>query len=697
MNLNFKLFLVLLLVSTLSFASRVSESKARIVAGSFLAEQSITSHQVAGVMSQAILGEDGNVALYVVPLSPEGFVLISADDASWPVPAFSLESNYNIYQQPENFKAWIKGYTDQITHAIKEKTESDQKTRQAWESYLTGNYVKSFKGPSTAVAPLLTSTWDQGAPYNYLCPADAGGSGGHVWAGCVATAMSQVAYYWRWPLQGTGSHGYYSSYGYLSANYGDTRYIWEEMTNASTGSRNFQMAQIQYHMGIAVDMMYGPNGSGAYSDDAANALINYFGMDGNLHLEYAPSPIDESWKSLLRTELEAGRPMYYHGFGSGGHAFNVDGYQGTDYFHFNWGWSGSFNGYFYLNNLNPGGNTFTEGQGAIVGIQPTGNYPYYCNSTDTLTSLHGTIEDGSGPLGNYQENSNCGWLIIPNDSIVSIALTFHRFDLENGSDFLTVYDGTSASAPVIGVFTGSDAPQQAVSTGGAMFIKFTSNQTGNNGGWFASYTSTRASYCSGLTVLTEPEGSINDGSGSFNYHENSLCKYKIMPDSAKSITLHFNEFSTYDENDFIMIFNLENNDLLYTLYGSSNPGTLFFNTSKLLLMFHSDAVDNAEGWNLDYTSSTLTGTEPAREIFNLSVYPNPANESLKITAFGLGNQPVSLGLFDANGKKALALNTRIVNQKLDEQLNVNDLPEGVYVLQLITESQVINRKVVIQH
>jgi hypothetical protein len=170
-----------------------------------------------------------------------------------------------------------------------------------------------------------------------------------------------------------------------------------------------------------------------------------------------------------------------------------------------------------------------------------------------------------------------------------------------------------------------------------------------------------------------------------------------MPDSAKSITLHFNEFSTYDENDFIMIFNLENNDLLYTLYGSSNPGTLFFNTSKLLLMFHSDAVDNAEGWNLDYTSSTLTGTEPALENFNLSVYPNPANESLKITAYGLGNQPVSLALFDSNGKKALAIHTRIENQKLDEHLNVNDLPEGVYVLQLITDSQVLNRKVVIQH
>jgi len=95
-------------------------------------------------------------------------------------------------------------------------------------------------------------------------------------------------------------------------------------------------------------------------------------------------------------------------------AFNLDGYQGTNYFHFNWGWSGSYNGYFYLNNLNPGGDNFTNGQGAIINLYPDTNnynYPSYCAGQVVLSTLKGTFEDGSGPVKNYQNNANCGWLI----------------------------------------------------------------------------------------------------------------------------------------------------------------------------------------------------------------------------------------------------------------------------------------------
>ncbi|MBK7173103.1 MAG: C10 family peptidase [Bacteroidales bacterium] len=697
MLLKFNLFLALFLAATCIYAAHVTETKARQVASIFLNSTLNSDARISEEIVPAILDENGNIVIYAFKIEPVGFILLSADDASFPILGYSFESNYDLNNQPGNFKAWLEGYNQQISAAIQNNQQPDVKTVEMWNSLQQNSGNQVSKGVMTTVSPLLTSTWDQGSPYNYLCPSDAGGSGGHVWAGCVATAMSQVANYWRWPLQGEGSHGYYSSYGYLSADYGSTTYKWEEMTNASNGIRNFEMAQIQYHMGIAVDMMYGANGSGAYSDDAANALINYFGMDGGLHLEYAPSPINETWKSLLRTELEAGRPMYYHGFGSGGHAFNLDGYQGTDYFHFNWGWSGSYNGYFYLDNLNPGGNTFTEGQGAIVGIQPTGNYPYYCNSTDTLRSLNGTIEDGSGPTGSYIEDLNCGWLIIPEDSIVSITLTFHRFDLENGSDFLTVYDGIDEDAPVIGVFTGSDAPQQAVSTGGAMFIKFTTNNAINQGGWFASYSSTRATYCSGLTILTAPEGSLNDGSGTYNYHENSLCKYKILPDSAESITLHFDQFDTFDENDFLMIFNLENNDLLQTLSGTSIPGDLFFNTGKLLLMFHSDAVNNGQGWSFSYTSSNLTGVNDLLSESNLRVFPNPANQSIRITANNLSGTGCLLTLSDMKGNQLISVNRLVNNKKLDENLGVENIPEGVYLLRIVSDEMIINRKVIIRH
>ncbi len=176
MNLNLKLFLVFLLAGSFSFAAHIPESKARLVAESFLANRMISTHSVAEDISQAILDNKGNIALYIIALKPAGFILVSADDASYPVPGYSLESNYLPNQQPENFKAWLKGYTDQISFAISENIQPDQKTGQTWDAYLNGSNLPPAKGPSTAVAPLLTSTWDQGAPYKYLCPADAGGS-----------------------------------------------------------------------------------------------------------------------------------------------------------------------------------------------------------------------------------------------------------------------------------------------------------------------------------------------------------------------------------------------------------------------------------------------------------------------------------------------------------------------------------------
>lgn len=698
MRQNLLLLLAIMAFSLLAEAKPVSISTARITAINTLSSTQTDQKYTLNTGTQPIiLQRDGKSLIYIFQLEPVGFIMVSADDASYPVIAYSTESNYQSENQPDNFSAWIKGYADQINYAIETNSLPDTKTLTAWENALNPVQNAATKSPSNTVAPMITSTWDQGAPYNYLCPEDQGGSGGHVWAGCVATAMSQVANYWRWPLQGTGSHGYNSSYGYLFADYGNSTYNWEEMTNSANG-QNFQMAQIQYHMGIAVDMMYGPGGSGAYSDDAANALVNYFGMDAGTHLEYAPSPINDSWKSLIKSELEAGRPLYYHGFGSGGHAFNLDGYENTDYFHFNWGWSGSFNGYYYLDNLNPGGYSFTEGQGAIVGIQPTGSYPYYCNSTDTLRMYQGTIEDGSGPLDSYLGSSNCGWLIMPEDSILNIKLTFHRFDLGNEGDALVIHDGPDSYSPILATLSGSSIPTAVVSTGGAMFIKFTSNSGNNFGGWFASYVANKAIYCTGITNFTEPSGSVTDGSGTFDYRSNSVCRYRIMPDSAASITLTFDEFNTFDENDYLKIYNLNDGSLLYSLSGNQNPGTLVFNTGKLLLMFHSDNVNNANGWTFHYSSSVTTGIDEPQTIAGLHIYPNPANESLNLEFLNKNSQKFEISLIDLKGTKLLSFpETAGNNEFIEKRIEVSSIPGGVYLLKLASDNETITRKVIIRH
>ena len=137
---------------------------------------------------------------------------------------------------------------------------------------------------------------------------------------------------------------------------------------------NIPVATLLYHLGVSVDMQYSPSGSGAYSSDARDALVDYFGYSPNAQLLPKNSFPIETFIYKLKNELNLNRPVYYSGSGSGGgHAFVCDGYQGDDFFHFNWGWSGYANGYFYLNNLNPGGTQFNQGQAAMFYVYPEGS------------------------------------------------------------------------------------------------------------------------------------------------------------------------------------------------------------------------------------------------------------------------------------------------------------------------------------
>jgi hypothetical protein len=301
-----------------------------------------------------------------------GFVIISAEDNVYPVLGYSFKGSYD--HQPSfdaaNFNYWMDNYAEQIIYARENLLEADAFISTAWKSLLENAPLgKDFDN----VDPLLTTLWDQGTYYNQLCPSDGGGPGGHVWAGCVATAMGQVMKYHDFPPQGTGSHSYNcAGYGNQSANFGATTYNWSSMPN-QLYSNNISVATLLYHLGVSVDMQYSASGSGAYSSDARDALVTYFGYSSNAQLLTKGSFPIETFENKLRNELNLNRPVYYSGSGNGGgHAFVCDGYQGTNYFHFNWGWSGYANGYFYLNNLNPGGYQFNQNQSAMFYVYPEG-------------------------------------------------------------------------------------------------------------------------------------------------------------------------------------------------------------------------------------------------------------------------------------------------------------------------------------
>lgn len=699
---NFKpfIFTLLIAITTGTYAENVDKSDAALVARNFFFEkaghwQNLDYNQIK--LSNCItekIGED--ITYYIFNVNNSGYVIVSADDRSYPVLAYSLEGIYQDENKPENFSHWMKGYANQILCAAKNKTAVDNKTKLAWKHWK--NSDPSGLSPlknEDAVSPLLSSTWDQGSHYNALCPADAAGPSGHVYAGCVATAMAQIMYYWRYPLQGNGTHGYYSDYGYLSADFGNTTYQWENMTNSISANGNESMATLLYHCGVAINMMYSPNGSGAYSEDAAQALKTYFNYSGDLELLEKDSYSQSDWANILKSNLDQHHPMYYDGYGSGGHAFNVDGYQGDDYFHFNWGWSGSYNGYFYLDNLNPGGQNFTQGQGAIVNFVPGDDYPYYCNDHQ-LNYNEGTIDDGSGPVMSYQTGNNCSWAILPNDTIASITLSFEQFATVQDFDWVTVYDGADTNAPVLGRFSGTNIPPSVSSTGDKMYITFTTTSNNPLAGWSASYSAPVVDFCNSLVTLNSTNGTFTDGSGTYNYHNGTICKWKIAPPNASSIQLQFNSFSTEEEKDFVRVFDYSTQQLLETYSGNEIPEPLNVNTSALLVVFFTDSQNNASGWDANYTSTTVGICNPEEEDAFLSVYPNPAEENLFITFPSGESQCCTMELYSSDGVRVYKSDYYSSDSQNVIALPVKQYATGLYFLKMKNKDQIFTKKVVIK-
>ena len=348
------LFCALNVCVTNILAENVDVITAENVARLFMTE-SAKMRNVADVSLVYTLNDaDGMPSVYVFNVNDSGFVLVSADDNVKPVLGYSTEGVFDATTAAESFMSVMRSYRDEIQYIRDNHVERSSDIEAEWDLVKsTGRIMKQRNNRS--VTPLVEVTWNQNEYYNDQCPEDPEGPNGHVYAGCVATAMSQVMKYWNYPETGNGSHSYTPGgwgpyYPTEYANFGETDYHFEMMPNAldstSTDEEIFYIAQLQHHCGVAVEMMYGPTASGAYSEDVPYALENYFNYSNAVQLKYRDFYDNNTWKNMLKDELDEGRPLYYSGSddaGQGGHAFVCDGYDENDFFHFNWGWSGYFN------------------------------------------------------------------------------------------------------------------------------------------------------------------------------------------------------------------------------------------------------------------------------------------------------------------------------------------------------------------
>jgi hypothetical protein len=698
------------LIST-TFAQKVTLNEAEKVARNFYYER-INQYQFLSlndikIRNHYVIGEDNRPLYYVINIDPQGYIIVSGSKNVVPVPAYSLKSCYLETGQPPQFSAWMRQYADQISFALDQQIIPFQATISQWSRLLTDDPAGLLKlNGEKEVLPMLTSSWDQGFFYNQMCPADPAGPAGHCLTGCVATAMGQLCYYFRWPITGTGSYIYeHPVYGTITANFGVAEYEWTEMTN-TLQKQNEAVAELLFHMGVSVDMDYGPYGSGMWNHKAAYSLRTYFKYSPETQYLYRDST-NLDWDSVIIAHLDRKIPMYYAGWSVpniNGHAFIVDGYQTEEYFHFNWGWSGSYDGYFYLDNLVPGGNNFNLAQELIINCYPDTinyTYPVFCNSTDTLLCLSGTIEDGSSPLVNYENNTDCSWLISPQsveDSVSYIKLEFERLETEENHDMVSIYDGATIDSPLLGQFSGTTPPTLINSTGNQVLVVFHSDEAVTAAGWMISYSSITPVWCSGVLNLTSPLGNLSDGSGSFYYLNGSTCMWSIEPEGATETTIFFNDFDTEEDYDKVKILDKASNQLLATYSGHYEPGfppdPVTSPSGQLFIIFSSNSSITKPGWSANYVSNGVKINETPNSDNALKLYPNPVNDFLFIELNLRDIQNVNMAIFDIHGRQIVNKDFLYHPDEKSKSIDISDLEPGIYTVRAITKGKIFLNKIV---
>ena len=320
-----------------------------------------------------VTSDNGQPCAYVFNLGDEGFVIVAASDNVRPVLAYSENGPFDASNPQNGAMYMLETYKNSISYAIEKNIKATPEIAGQWTSLRNCGKLSNKRGHK--VGPLVKTKWNQNSPYNLYAPAASGGPGGRCYAGCVATAMSQVMKYWDHPAHGEGSHTYYCQYGQQSANFGATTYHWDLMPRTLSSATQEQIeavATLMYHCGVAVDMNFAPDGSGSYSDLVPPAMASYFDYDYCIKRSRNSYSL-ANWNSMLKAEFDLGRPVYYSGQSSeGGHAFVCDGYDEDDFMSFNFGWSGSGDGFYAVDAID-----YATSAAAIFNYVPT----YVYNNT----------------------------------------------------------------------------------------------------------------------------------------------------------------------------------------------------------------------------------------------------------------------------------------------------------------------------
>ncbi len=690
--------------------------------------------------------DNGQAAFYVFAVQPRGFVIVSADDRAKPILGYSTESNFTP-QLPDGLMTFFENYKAGFSQMFARNDERTAEAVNDWTSMeRTGTPAVQRR---RNVAPLMASIWNQTDLYNNMAPEDPSSVySGHCKSGCVANAMCQIMRYWEWPRHGQGSHRYfantqYGNYGWQEANFGDATYRFELMPDfldfASPQAEVDATALLEYHAGVSVEMMYGPNASGAYSEDVGPAYRDYFRYSNDLQHRYEDYSYD--WESDLMENLEGGMPLYYASSGpDGGHAYVLDGYDDFYMFHLNWGWAGFDNGWYAIDGFYLTFYSFPWNHNAIFNLHPNAEY-YDAPEAPTFYFDNSDVENRHVELWiqpSYRTRGGdpiqvldsvvvmCDGEVVRSFSQIGQDELWYRYEADkNGTYYFTVYTVNAAGM--------SKVVRDTVTLGGTCDMRFELSDSGDNGwdmssiavldedgkvsqrvglweGGAASLTVPVPSHQTATLFWTYDNTCYSHGSLSevsyevYDWEDNLIVASNGYPEVGVMTDYEINcgldchpalvERGYYvwggDEGycatvdyfwsgDDFVCYNIYRDDVL--IKTEDNPYQYQFidpNPPTGTLSYGVTVSYERDGETCESEMSTVDVevTSVAEHQAAATLYPNPASHSFTVE----GNVK-EIKVFDALGQ--------LVYQGAEKVVEVNAWPEGMYFVRIVDENDVV--------
>ena len=648
------LFLLVALVFGGLQAKSVDEARAKMLGLKFINVNTEVKAADAELAYTAY-ADNGQAAFYVFALQPKGFVIVSADDRAKPILGYSTESNFTV-QLPDGLMTFFENYKAGFSQMF---ANNDERTAEAvtdWTS-LTETGMLSSRKANRSVDPLLASIWNQTDLYNNMAPEDPSSVySGHCKSGCVANTMSQIMRYWEWPRSGEGSHGYdavgnYGSYGWQEADFSAATYRYELMPDyldfASPQDEVDATALLEYHAGVSVNMGYGANASGAYSQDVGPAMESYFRFSSDYWHNY--QEYSDSWEEDMVNNLDAGMPLYYASQGDvGGHAYVVDGYDDWYFFHVNWGWGGFDNGYYAIDGFYLTFYSFPYWHNAVFNLHPVDEYydaPMAVANIEAVALDKTKIRLAFEPVyetrgGNAMSAIDAIYIMrdgVLIDSLMNVTepqVSYNDEVEKNGTYYYTVYAVNEAGM--------SKVARDTVMVGNTCDVRFELADSGNNG-WDLS----------SIAVLDE-DGKVSQRVGLWD--GGSATVIAQLP-SDQTVTF----FWTYDNTCYS---HGSLSEVSYEIYD--------WNDNLIVASYDYPTVGEITDYEMNCDPDDVAELKQTQ-----ALYPNPAND-----CFTVEGDVKEVKVFNALGQLML--------QGSDNTVNVSAWPDGMYFVRIVDENDTVS-------